>query len=76
SSTGQPVTQIFLDTVGEKGTIVLMVSDDFEDQAFSVTSNSRMMYAFSRDSAIPGPKFLHKVGHRWHSPIPDWSVNT
>jgi amino acid transporter len=29
SSTGQPVTQIFLDTVGEKGTIVLMVSDDF-----------------------------------------------
>lgn len=26
SSTGQPVTQIFLDTVGEKGAIVLMVS--------------------------------------------------
>jgi hypothetical protein len=25
SSTGQPVTQIFLDTVGEKGAIVLMV---------------------------------------------------
>jgi amino acid transporter len=29
SPTGQPVTQIFLDTVGQKGTIVLMVSDDF-----------------------------------------------
>lgn len=26
SQTGQPVTQIFLDTVGEKGAIVLMVS--------------------------------------------------
>lgn len=26
SGTGQPVTQIFLDTVGEKGAIVLMVS--------------------------------------------------
>jgi hypothetical protein len=26
SATGQPVTQIFLDTVGEKGAIVLMVS--------------------------------------------------
>jgi len=26
SKTGQPVTQIFLDTVGEKGAIVLMVS--------------------------------------------------
>jgi hypothetical protein len=29
SPTGQPVTQIFLDTVGEKGTIVMMVSDIF-----------------------------------------------
>lgn len=27
SATGQPVTQIFLDTVGEKGAIVLMVSN-------------------------------------------------
>ena len=27
SPTGQPVTQIFLDTVGEKGAIVLMVSN-------------------------------------------------
>jgi amino acid transporter len=27
SPTGQPVTQIFLDTVGEGGAIVLMVSD-------------------------------------------------
>ncbi len=27
SPTGQPVTQIFLDTVGKNGAIVLMVSD-------------------------------------------------
>lgn len=27
SPTGQPVTQIFLDTVGEKGAIVLMVNN-------------------------------------------------
>ena len=27
SATGQPVAQIFLDTVGEKGAIVLMVRD-------------------------------------------------
>ncbi len=27
SPAGQPVTQIFLDTVGKKGAIVLMVSD-------------------------------------------------
>lgn len=29
SSTGQPVTQIFLDTVGERGAIALMVSSWF-----------------------------------------------
>jgi hypothetical protein len=28
-----------------------------------------MMYAFSRDGAIPGSKFLHKVDRRWRSPI-------
>ncbi|TFY58151.1 hypothetical protein EVG20_g8263 [Dentipellis fragilis] len=70
SATGQPVTQIFLDTVGEKGAIVLMVivvGAMFFCGTFSITSNSRMMYAFSRDGAIPG--FFHKVDKRWKSPI-------
>ena len=31
SPTGQPVTQIFLDTVGERGTIVMMVGDVFRE---------------------------------------------
>ncbi|KAH9975093.1 APC amino acid permease [Lactifluus volemus] len=72
SPSGQPVTQIFLDTVGEKGAIVLMViviGAMFLCGTFSITSNSRMMYAFSRDGAIPGSKFLNKVDGRWRSPI-------
>jgi len=72
SSTGQPVTQIFLDTVGQNGAIVLMViviGAMFFCGTFSVTSNSRMMYAFSRDGAIPGSRFFHKVDRRWRSPI-------
>jgi hypothetical protein len=28
-----------------------------------------MMYAFSRDGAIPGSKFLHKVDQWWRFPI-------
>jgi hypothetical protein len=28
-----------------------------------------MLYAFSRDGAIPGSKFLNKVDHQWRSPI-------
>ena len=92
SPTGQPVAQIFLDTVGEKGAIVLMVrrwEHFFRSGApltraargqvivigamffcgtFSVTSNSRMMYAFARDGAIPGHKFFHKVDPKSKSP--------
>ena len=36
---------------------------------FSVTSNSRMMYAFSRDGALPGYKFFHHVSPRTKSPV-------
>ncbi|EJC99523.1 APC amino acid permease [Fomitiporia mediterranea MF3/22] len=72
SDTGEPVAQIFLDTVGEKGAIVLMViviGAMFMCGVFSVTSNSRMMYAFSRDGALPGAKFFHRVSVRQRSPV-------
>ena len=91
SPTGQPVTQIFLDTVGPKGAIVLMVivigcmyfcgwvastssCDLMADSlsrtsVFSITSNSRMMYAFARDGGIPGHRFFHKVDPKTKSPI-------
>lgn len=36
---------------------------------FSITSNSRMMYAFARDGGIPGHKFFAKVNTQWKSPI-------
>ncbi|KAI9507073.1 amino acid/polyamine transporter I [Russula earlei] len=69
SPTGQPVAQIFLDTVGERGAIVLLVivfgTMMFWCGTFAVTSNSRMIYAFCRDGAIPGSKFFHKVDSRF-----------
>ncbi|KII84881.1 hypothetical protein PLICRDRAFT_45714 [Plicaturopsis crispa FD-325 SS-3] len=70
SATGQPVAQIFLDTVGEKGAIVLMViviGAMFLCGTFSITSNSRMMYAFSRDGALH--HFFHKVDMKRKSPV-------
>ncbi|KAF8621430.1 hypothetical protein AX15_007790 [Amanita polypyramis BW_CC] len=72
SKTGQPVTQIFLDTVGEDGAIVLMIiiiGAMYFCGTFSITSNSRMMFAFARDGGIPGHTFFHKVSERWRSPI-------
>ncbi|KAK7039349.1 APC amino acid permease [Favolaschia claudopus] len=72
SETGQPVAQIFLDTVGENGAIVLMVivvGAMFFCGTFSITSNSRMMFAFARDGGIPGHKFFNYVNAKWKSPI-------
>ncbi|KAF8530211.1 APC amino acid permease [Hysterangium stoloniferum] len=72
SPTGQPVTQILLDTVGEKGAIALMVVIFvcmFFAGTFSITSNSRMMYAFSRDGALPGSAFFHKIDDKRKTPV-------
>ncbi|EPT01082.1 hypothetical protein FOMPIDRAFT_97288 [Fomitopsis schrenkii] len=72
SVTGEPVAQIFLDTVHEKGAIVLMViviGAMFFCGTFSVTSNSRMMYAFARDGGIPGHRFFNKVDSKYNSPV-------
>ena|ERR1700691_3538704 len=41
----------------------------FLRRTFSVTANSRMMYAFARDGGIPGHKFFHKVDAKRKSPI-------
>jgi amino acid transporter len=34
----------------------------------SVTANSRMIYAFSRDGALPGSKYWHKINHKTRTP--------
>jgi amino acid transporter len=34
----------------------------------SVTANSRMIYAFSRDGALPGSKYWHKINVRTRTP--------
>ena len=34
----------------------------------SVTANSRMIYAFSRDGALPGSKYWHKINPRTRTP--------
>lgn len=52
SKVGQPVVQILIDIFGDSGAIALMVLVMvcvWHCGLFSMTSNSRMMYAFSRD---------------------------
>jgi len=67
---GQPVLQIFVDVFGDDGAVVLMcviLLCVWCCGCFSMTSNSRMMFAFARDGGIP--HFFHKVDDRFRSPI-------
>src|SRR5213076_821450 len=66
-----PPAQIFIDAVGlTMGKILLLVV--IGAQLFcgmsSVTANSRMIYAFSRDGALPFSNFWHRVNKRTRTP--------
>jgi amino acid transporter len=62
---------IFLDSFG-KGTamfaLIIVMGAQFFCGMASVTTNSRMIYAFSRDGAVPGSKFWHTINKRTRTP--------
>jgi len=67
---GAPI-DIFLDAIGRHGAellLLIVVGAQFYCGMSSVTANSRMIYAFSRDGALPGSKFWHKVNKRTRTP--------
>ncbi|KAI9596885.1 amino acid permease-domain-containing protein [Syncephalis fuscata] len=72
SKTGMPIAHLFLDTMGRTGAVLLLVivmGAMFFSGNASLTSNSRTMYAFSRDKALPGSRFWHQIHPQWHSPV-------
>jgi amino acid permease (GABA permease) len=71
SATGVPPAQIFVDAAGSTvGKLLLLIA--IGAQLFcgmsSVTANSRMIYAFSRDGALPGSRLWHQVNKRTRTP--------
>jgi amino acid transporter len=71
TATGVPPVQIWIDAVGQSlGIFVLLVviGAQFFCGMSSVTANSRMIYAFARDGAIPGSSFWHRINHRTRTP--------
>jgi amino acid permease (GABA permease) len=71
SSTGVPPVQIFIDALNRQGGELLLVIAfvaQFYCGMASVTANSRMIYAFSRDGAIPGSSFWHRINPRTRTP--------
>ncbi|KAK3388263.1 amino acid permease-domain-containing protein [Sordaria brevicollis] len=68
---GQPVLQIFVDVLGEDGALVLfglIMVCVWHCGLFSMTSNSRMMFAFARDRGIP--TLFTTINPRFKSPLP------
>jgi amino acid permease (GABA permease) len=71
SATGVPPAQIFIDAAGvTTGKFLLLIA--IGAQLFcgmaSVTANSRMIYAFARDGAIPGHRAWHRINKRTRTP--------
>jgi amino acid permease (GABA permease) len=71
SPTGVPPAQIFIDAVGDTGgkllLLIVIVAQLFCGMS-SVTANSRMVYAFSRDGALPAASIWHRINKRTRTP--------
>ncbi len=71
SATGVPPAQIFIDAVGATGgklLLLIAIGAQLFCGMSSVTANSRMIYAFSRDGALPASRLWHQVNHRTRTP--------
>ncbi|MFI2188353.1 amino acid permease [Streptomyces sioyaensis] len=71
SKTGVPPAQIFIDALGSTGgklLLLIAIGAQFFCGMASVTANSRMIYAFSRDGALPGSRLWHRINKRTKTP--------
>jgi len=71
TGTGVPPAQIFIDAVGETGgklLLLIAIGAQLFCGMASVTANSRMIYAFSRDGALPASSFWHRINGRTRTP--------
>ncbi len=66
-----PPAQIFTTAIGATGAkllLLVIIGAQLFCGMSSVTANSRMIYAFSRDGALPGSNLWHKVNKRTRTP--------
>jgi amino acid permease (GABA permease) len=66
-----PGAQVIIDAMGTTGAellLLIVIGAQLFCGMSSVTANSRMIYAFSRDGALPGSSFWHRVNKRTRTP--------
>jgi amino acid permease (GABA permease) len=71
SDTGVPPAQIMIDAVGATGgklLLLIVIGAQLFCGMSSVTANSRMIYAFSRDGALPRSDTWHRINKRTRTP--------
>lgn len=71
TATGVPPAQIFIDAVGDTGgklLLLIAIGAQLFCGMASVTANSRMIYAFSRDGALPASHVWHRINPRTRTP--------
>ena len=69
--TGVPPAQIFIDAVGDTGgklLLLIAIGAQLFCGMASVTANSRMIFAFSRDGALPASRVWHHINPRTRTP--------
>ncbi|MCJ1403830.1 hypothetical protein MMC11_007053 [Xylographa trunciseda] len=69
---GQPMGSLCLQVLGPKAGLAMfsinIIAQFFVGQGCTVAS-SRVVYAYSRDGALPGSRWLKKVNHTTHTPV-------
>jgi amino acid permease (GABA permease) len=71
TATGVPPAQVFIDAVGDTGgklLLLIAIGAQLFCGMASITANSRMIYAFSRDGALPASNVWHRINPRTHTP--------
>lgn len=73
SATGVPPAQILIDALGTAGAtamlLIVIAAQLFCGNA-EVAAASRMVFAFSRDNALPGSALWRRVSARTQTPVP------
>ncbi|ODQ59503.1 hypothetical protein WICANDRAFT_31937 [Wickerhamomyces anomalus NRRL Y-366-8] len=72
SSTGQPLAQIFYDSLGQKWAVAfisLSAICQFFMAASCMTASSRQIWAFARDDGLPFSSFIKVVNKKFAVPI-------
>src|SRR5919199_610637 len=71
TDTAVPPAQIFIDAVGATGgklLLLIAIGAQLFCGMASITANSRMIYAFSRDGALPGSDIWHRINPKTRTP--------